>query len=100
MVADEIQSAYGRTGKMFAMEHFDVKPDLTCIGKSMGGGLPLSGIVGKADIIDSVPPGGLGGTFGGNPVACAAGLAILDVIQEENLLEKGCLLYTSDAADE
>ena len=92
MVADEIQSAYGRTGKMFAMEHFDVKPDLTCIGKSMGGGLPLSGIVGKADIIDSVPPGGLGGTFGGNPVACAAGLAILDVIQEENLLEKGLRL--------
>ena len=86
MVADEIQSAYGRTGKMFAMEHFGVSPDLTCIGKSMGGGLPLSGIVGRADIIDSVPPGGLGGTFGGNPVACSAALAVLDVIEEDKLL--------------
>ncbi len=92
MVADEIQSAYGRTGKMFAMEHYDIKPDLTCIGKSMGGGLPLSGIVGRANIIDSVPPGGLGGTFGGNPVACSAALAILDVIKEEKLLEKGLKL--------
>ena len=92
MVADEIQSAYGRTGKMFAMEHYGIKPDLTCIGKSMGGGLPLSGIVGRADIIDSVPPGGLGGTFGGNPVACSAALAILDVIKEEKLLEKGLKL--------
>ncbi len=89
MVADEIQSAYGRTGKMFAMEHYGVAPDLTCVGKSMGGGLPLSGIVGRATIIDSIPPGGLGGTFGGNPVACAAALAILDVISEEGLLEKG-----------
>ena len=92
MVADEIQSAYGRTGKMFAMEHYGIKPDLTCVGKSMGGGLPLSGIVGRADIIDSVPPGGLGGTFGGNPVACSAALAILDVIKEEKLLEKGLKL--------
>ena len=89
MVADEIQTGFGRAGKMFAMEHFGVAPDLTCVGKSMGGGLPLSGIVGRADIIDSVPPGGLGGTFGGNPVACAAALAVLDVIAEENLLEKG-----------
>lgn len=92
MVADEIQSGFGRTGKMFAMEHFGVAPDLTCVGKSMGGGLPLSGVVGRADIIDSVPPGGLGGTFGGNPVACAAALAVLDVIAEENLLEKGLKL--------
>jgi 4-aminobutyrate aminotransferase-like enzyme len=74
---------------MFAMEHFGVAPDLSCVGKSMGGGLPLSGIVGRVDIIDSVPPGGLGGTFGGNPVACAAALAVLDVIAEENLLEHG-----------
>jgi len=92
MVADEIQSAYGRTGKMFAMEHFGITPDLTCVGKSMGGGLPLSGIVGRADIIDSVPPGGLGGTFGGNPVACSAALAVLDVIEEDNLLDKGLKL--------
>ncbi|WP_424947867.1 aminotransferase class III-fold pyridoxal phosphate-dependent enzyme [Candidatus Spongiihabitans sp.] len=92
MVADEIQSGFGRSGKMFAMEHFGVAPDLTCVGKSMGGGLPLSGIVGRADIIDSVPPGGLGGTFGGNPVACAAALAVLDVIAEDGLLEQGLKL--------
>ena len=89
MVADEIQTGFGRTGKLFAMEHFDIAADLTCIGKSMGGGLPLSGIVGRAEIVDSVPPGGLGGTFGGNPLGCAAANAMLDVFQEEGLLEKG-----------
>ncbi len=92
MVADEIQTGFGRTGKMFAMEHFEVAADLTCIGKSMGGGLPLSGIVGNAEIVDSVPAGGLGGTFGGNPVACAAALAVMDVIEEDELLEKGLIL--------
>jgi 4-aminobutyrate aminotransferase/(S)-3-amino-2-methylpropionate transaminase len=94
MVADEIQTGFGRAGKMFAMEHFGISPDLTCIGKSMGGGLPLSGVVGRADIIDSVPPGGLGGTFGGNPVACKAALAVLDVIKEENMLERGIKIGT------
>ena len=89
LIADEIQTGCGRSGKMFACEHFDVAPDLTCIGKSIGGGLPLSGLVGRADIIDSVPPGGLGGTFGGNPLGCAAALAVLDVIEAENLLERG-----------
>ncbi|MEM7256125.1 MAG: 4-aminobutyrate--2-oxoglutarate transaminase [Pseudomonadota bacterium] len=89
MVADEIQSGVGRTGKMFAMEHFGISADLTCIGKSIGGGLPISGIVGRADIIDAVPPGGLGGTFGGNPIACAAALAVLDVIEEQQLLQRG-----------
>ena len=89
LIADEIQTGCGRSGKMFACEHFDVAPDLTCFGKSIGGGLPLSGVVGRADIIDSVPPGGLGGTFGGNPLGCAAALAVLDVIEEENLLERG-----------
>ena len=89
LIADEIQTGCGRTGKMFACEHFDVAPDLTCIGKSIGGGLPLSGVVGRADIIDSVPPGGLGGTFGGNPLGCAAALAVLDVLAEEELLERG-----------
>ncbi len=92
MVADEIQTGFGRSGKMFAMEHFGIAADLTCVGKSMGGGLPLSGIVGKAEIIDSVPPGGLGGTFGGNPVACAAALAVLQVIEDENLLVNGLAL--------
>lgn len=89
LVADEIQSGMGRTGKMFAQEHYGVAADLTCIGKSIGGGLPLAGIVGNTDIIDAVPPGGLGGTFGGNPVACAAALAVLDVMEKENLLEAG-----------
>ena len=89
LIADEIQSGIGRTGKMFAMEHFGVDPDLTCVGKSIGGGLPISGIVGKASVIDTVPPGGLGGTFGGNPMACAAALAVFEVIESENLLEKG-----------
>lgn len=89
MVADEIQTGMGRTGKMFAMEHYGICPDLTCIGKSIGGGLPISGIVGKADIIDSVPAGGLGGTFGGNPIACAAALAVLDVIEKDDLLRCG-----------
>ena len=92
MIADEIQSGFGRTGRMFAMEHFDIAPDLTCVGKSMGGGLPLSGVVGRADIIDSVPPGALGGTFGGNPVACAAGLAVLDVFAAEDVLALGSQL--------
>jgi 4-aminobutyrate aminotransferase len=86
LIADEIQTGFGRTGKLFAMENFDVTADLTCIGKSMGGGLPLSGVVGRAEIMDSVPPGGLGGTFGGNPLACAAANAILDVLQEEGFL--------------
>jgi len=89
LVADEIQTGIGRSGKMFAMEHFDVSADLTCIGKSLGGGLPLSGVVGRSDIIDCVPPGGLGGTFGGNPLACAAALALLEVIEEDNLLSAG-----------
>ena len=92
MVADEIQTGFGRSGKMFAMEHYDVAADLVCVGKSMGGGLPLSGIVGKASVIDSPPPGALGGTFGGNPVACAAALAVLAVIEEEDLLTKGLKL--------
>jgi 4-aminobutyrate aminotransferase len=89
LIADEIQTGFGRTGKMFAMENFGITPDLTCIGKSMGGGLPLSGIVGKAEVVDSVPPGGLGGTFGGNPLGCAAALAVLDVIESEGLLARG-----------
>ena len=89
LIADEIQTGFGRTGRMFALEHFAMAPDLTCIGKSMGGGLPLSGVVGKAEIVDAVPPGGLGGTFGGNPLACAAALAVLDVIETEGLLARG-----------
>ncbi len=79
-VADEIQSGVGRTGPVWAIEHSGVAPDLVVSGKSLGGGLPLAGVTGKAEIVDAVPPGGLGGTFGGNPVACAAALAVLDEV--------------------
>ena len=88
LIADEVQSGVARTGKMFAIEHSGVEPDLVTFAKSIGGGLPLSGVIGRAQIMDAVEPGGLGGTFAGNPVACAAGLAVLDVIAEEKLLER------------
>ncbi|SMC89973.1 4-aminobutyrate aminotransferase apoenzyme [Desulfocicer vacuolatum DSM 3385] len=87
-VADEIQSGMGRTGKMFAMEHWGVEPDLTTVAKSIAAGMPLSAVVGKTEIMDSVHPGGLGGTYGANPVACAAGLAVMEIMEEENLVEK------------
>lgn len=79
-VADEIQSGIGRTGPVWAVEHSGVHPDLVVSGKSLGGGLPLAGVTGPAEVVDAVPPGGLGGTFGGNPVACAAALAVLDEV--------------------
>ena len=87
-VADEIQSGMGRTGKMFAIEHWGVEPDLIVVAKSLAAGMPLAAVVGKADIMDAVHAWGLGGTYGGNPVACAAGLAVLEVFEEENMLEK------------
>jgi 4-aminobutyrate aminotransferase/(S)-3-amino-2-methylpropionate transaminase len=87
-VADEIQSGFGRTGKMFAVEHSGVVPDLITVAKSLAGGFPLSAVIGRADIMDAVGPGGLGGTYGGSPIACAAALAVIDVIQSENLLER------------
>ena len=74
-VADEVQTGFGRTGRMFACEHLDLDPDLVVLAKSMSNGFPLGAVVGRAEIMDAVPPGGLGGTFGGNPVACAAALA-------------------------
>jgi len=85
MIVDEIQTGFARTGKMFASEHAGVEPDLMPVAKSLAGGFPLSGVIGKAEIMDSVPPGGLGGTYGGSPIGCAAGLAVLDVIDKENL---------------
>jgi 4-aminobutyrate aminotransferase/(S)-3-amino-2-methylpropionate transaminase len=88
LIADEIQTGFGRTGRMFAMEHSGVEPDLMTIAKSVSGGVPLSGVIGKADIMDSPAPGGLGGTFAGSPLACAAGLAVLEVIKEEQLLQR------------
>jgi 4-aminobutyrate aminotransferase/(S)-3-amino-2-methylpropionate transaminase len=88
MIADEIQTGFGRTGRMFAMEHYGVEPDLTTIAKSLAGGFPLAAVVGKASIMDAPIPGGLGGTYAGSPIACAAALAVLDVIRDENLLER------------
>jgi 4-aminobutyrate aminotransferase/(S)-3-amino-2-methylpropionate transaminase len=88
LIADEVQTGFGRTGKMFAMEHYDVQPDIVCVAKSLGGGFPLSGVIGRAAIMDAADPGGLGGTYAGNPLACAAALAVLDVFEEENLLER------------
>jgi 4-aminobutyrate aminotransferase/(S)-3-amino-2-methylpropionate transaminase len=83
-VDDEVQSGVGRTGPVWAVEHYGVEPDLLVSGKSLGGGLPLAGVTGRADLVDSVPPGGLGGTFGGNPVACAAAAAVLDEVVGED----------------
>ncbi len=92
LVADEVQSGMGRTGRFFASEHFQIEPDLICLGKSLASGLPLSGVLGAAEIVDSVPDSGLGGTFVGNPIACAAALAVIDVIEEERLLERAVQL--------
>ncbi|RFB91359.1 4-aminobutyrate--2-oxoglutarate transaminase [Rhizobium leguminosarum bv. trifolii] len=86
LIVDEIQSGFGRTGRFFAIEHYEVEPDLITVGKAIGGGLPLAGVVGKAEIIGKPLPGALGGTFAGNPLACAAALAVFDVIEKENLL--------------
>ncbi len=83
-VADEVQSGVGRTGPVWAVEHFGVEPDLVVSGKSLGGGLPLAGVTGRAEVVDTVPPGGLGGTFGGNPVACAAAMAVLDEVATDD----------------
>jgi 4-aminobutyrate aminotransferase/(S)-3-amino-2-methylpropionate transaminase len=88
MIVDEIQTGFARTGRLFAIEHAGIEPDLMPVAKSLAGGFPLSGVIGKAEIMDSVPPGGLGGTYGGSPLGCAAGLAVLDVIERENLCER------------
>ncbi len=88
LIADEVQSGFARTGRMFAFEHAAVEPDLMTVAKSIAGGLPLAAVIGKAEIMDSPPPGGLGGTYAGSPLACAAGLAVLDVIREERLIER------------
>lgn len=88
LIADEIQSGVARTGKMFAIEHSGVVPDIITMAKGLGGGTPISAIVGRADIMDSAVPGGLGGTYGGNPLACAAAHAVLDIVEEEKLCER------------
>ncbi|MDH3533340.1 MAG: 4-aminobutyrate--2-oxoglutarate transaminase [Gammaproteobacteria bacterium] len=88
MIVDEVQSGFGRTGTLFCCEQAGIEPDLMPVAKSLAGGFPLSGVIGKAEIMDSVPPGGLGGTYGGSAIACAAGLAVLDVIEKEDLCAK------------
>ena len=89
LIADEVQTGFGRTGRMFAVEHSGVEPDLIVLAKSMGGGLPLGAVVGRSELMDATTPGGLGGTFGGNPIACAAALAVIDVLVEDKLPERG-----------
>jgi 4-aminobutyrate aminotransferase/(S)-3-amino-2-methylpropionate transaminase len=88
LVADEVQSGFGRTGRMFAIEHFGVEPDLVTVAKSIAAGLPLSGVLGRAEIMDAPGDGAVGGTYVGNPVAQAAALAVLDVFEEEGLIER------------
>jgi 4-aminobutyrate aminotransferase/(S)-3-amino-2-methylpropionate transaminase len=88
LIADEVQTGFGRTGRMFAMEHFGVEPDLMTVAKSIAAGLPLSGVLGKAEIMDAPGDSAVGGTFVGNPVAQAAALAVLDVFEEEGLVER------------
>ena len=92
LIADEVQTGFGRTGKMFAVEHFAIEPDLIVLAKTMGGGLPLGAVVGRSELMDATNPGGLGGTFGGNPVACAAALAVIDVLIDEDLPARGARL--------
>jgi 4-aminobutyrate aminotransferase / (S)-3-amino-2-methylpropionate transaminase / 5-aminovalerate transaminase len=92
LVADEVQTGYGRTGRFFAVEHSGIEPDLICVAKSIANGLPLSGVVGRAEIMDAPVAGGVGGTYVGNPVAQAAALAVLDVIDDEGLLERSAAI--------
>jgi len=88
LIADEIQSGFARTGKLFAMEHYGIDPDIIVTAKSLAGGFPLSAVTGRAEFMDAPAPGGLGGTYAGNPVAIAAALAVLDVIRDEQLVER------------
>ena len=88
MIADEVQTGFGRTGKLFAMERAGIEADIMTLAKSIGGGFPLSAVVGKAEIMDSADPGGLGSTYGGSPLGCAAGLAVFDIIEREQLCDK------------
>lgn len=92
LIADEVQTGFARTGKMFGIENSGVEPDLMTIAKSLAGGFPLSGVIGKAHVMDGPEPGGLGGTYAGSPIACAAALAVLEVIAEEKLVERANVL--------
>jgi len=88
LIADEVQTGFARTGRMFGIENSGVEPDLMTIAKSLAGGFPLSGVIGRAEIMDAPEPGGLGGTYAGSPIACAAALAVLEVIAEEKLIDR------------
>jgi 4-aminobutyrate aminotransferase/(S)-3-amino-2-methylpropionate transaminase len=87
-IVDEVQSGFGRTGELFAIEHDEIEPDLMVVAKSLCGGMPLSGVVGRAPIMDSVATGAVGGTYGGNPMSCAAALAVFEVFKDEKLVER------------
>jgi len=92
LIADEIQTGFGRTGKMFSFEHADVEADLITMAKGIAGGFPIAAVVGKSEIMDAPLPGGLGGTYGGSPVGCVSALAVLDVMEEENLVQRASLI--------
>jgi 4-aminobutyrate aminotransferase/(S)-3-amino-2-methylpropionate transaminase len=92
LIADEIQTGFGRTGKLFGFEHASIRPDLVTVAKSLAGGFPISGVVGKAEIMDAPAPGGLGGTYGGNGIACAAALAVLDAFEQDGLVDRAAML--------
>ena len=92
LIADEVQSGFGRTGKFFACEHSGVEPDLIVSAKSLGGGLPIAAVTGRAEIMDNTGPGSLGGTFGGNPLSCAAALAAIRAIEQNGLNERALAL--------
>jgi 4-aminobutyrate aminotransferase / (S)-3-amino-2-methylpropionate transaminase / 5-aminovalerate transaminase len=97
-VADEVQTGFCRTGKMFASAHYDLEPDLVVLAKSLGGGLPLSAVVGRAEVMDSAQVGGLGGTYAGNPVACAAALAVIAILEEQRLDRRAAAIGEAVAA--
>ncbi|WP_085026422.1 4-aminobutyrate--2-oxoglutarate transaminase [Ensifer aridi] len=92
LITDEIQTGFGRTGTLFGFEHAGIQPDLVTVAKSLAGGFPISGVVGKAEIMDAPAPGGLGGTYGGNAIACAAALAVLDAFEQDGLVERAAAL--------
>nr|WP_279052304.1 4-aminobutyrate--2-oxoglutarate transaminase [Acinetobacter tandoii] len=92
LIADEVQTGFARTGKLFAMDHYETKADLITMAKSLGGGFPISGVVGRIDVMDAPNPGGLGGTYAGNPIAVAAAHAVIDAIEEEKLCDRANVL--------
>lgn len=92
LILDEVQSSFGRTGTMFAVEHYQIQPDLMTLGKGLGSGVPCSAILGRSEVLDALPPGSMGSTNGGNPLSCQAALAAIDIIQKEKLVENSARL--------